>query len=319
MKMSYLLIAALAAPLLLVLAACASGAGQASSIAERFPPGGAFVTVDGVRLHHRITGPEGAPEVLVLHGASSNLEEPRLALADDLADHRVIWLDRPGLGWSERPRGGGAWTPAREAALITAFLSEIGVERATLVGHSWGAAITLRVMMDHPGRTRGAVLIAPAIRANVGDAAFYNTLTTWPVIGTIVTRAVVPAVGPGSLADGVASAFDPEPVPDDYIEDAEIPLILRPGPWRANAADMARVNKSLEAQEGRYGDISQPVILIAGPDDTVVLTDRHAVPVAETLPSGELRLIEGAGHNLHHWHGPAVAQAVSDVIARAGD
>jgi len=316
MKMGTLLIALLAAPCLILLAACAGGAGRSGAIAERFAPGGVFETVDGVRLHHKITGPQDAPTVLVLHGASSNLEEPMLALADALSGYRVIWLDRPGLGWSERP-GGGDWTPAREADLITAFLSEIGVEDTVVVGHSWGAAITLRLMMDHPDRTRGAVLIAPAIRANVGDAAFYNALTTWPVIGTILTRAVVPAVGPGSLDDGVESAFAPEPVPDDYIEKAEIPLILRPGPWRANAADMARVNESLEAQEDRYGGITQPVILLAGPEDGVVLTDRHAVPVAETLPRGELRMIEGVGHNLHHWHGDAVARAVADVIARA--
>ncbi|MEQ8403904.1 MAG: alpha/beta hydrolase [Oceanicaulis sp.] len=317
MKMSLILLAAAAALILLVLGACASGAGKSGEIADRFPPEGAFVTVEGVRLHHKITGPQGAPEVLVLHGASSNLEEPMLALAEDLSQYRVVWLDRPGLGWSERPEGGGDWTPAREAELITAFLTEIDMSEATLVGHSWGAAITLRLMMDHPGRTHGAVLIAPAVRANVGDAAFYNELTTWPVIGTIVTRAVVPLVGPGSLEDGVESAFKPEPVPENYIEDAEIPLILRPGPWRHNAADMARVNESLEAQEDRYGEISQPVILLAGPEDTVVYTDRHARPVSETLPNGELRLIEGAGHNLHHWHGAAVAEAVEDVIARA--
>jgi pimeloyl-ACP methyl ester carboxylesterase len=318
MKMTYVLIAAIAAPCLLLLAACASGSGKAGDIADRFPPQGAFVTVDGVRLHHRITGPDGAPQVLVLHGASSNLEEPRLALDDDLSAYRVVWLDRPGLGWSERPSGGGDWTPEREADLIAAFMTEIGIGQATLVGHSWGSAITLRLLMDHPGRTNGAVLIAPAIRANVGDAAFYNELTTWPVIGAIMTRAVVPAVGPGNLESGVASAFSPEPAPENYIEQAQIPLILRPGPWRANAADMARVNESLEAQEERYGEITQPVILLAGPDDTVVLTSRHAQPVSETLPNGELRLIEGAGHNLHHWHGDAVRQAVGDVIARAG-
>lgn len=317
--MGWILAAALAAPLLVLLAGCASGANTAAAIAARFPPDGAFVEVDGVRLHHAITGPENAPTLLVLHGASGNLHEPRSALADDLVDWRVIWLDRPGLGWSERPAGGGDWTPEREAALIAAFLDALGVERATLVGHSWGAAITLRLIMDHPERTAGAVLIGPAIRAHVGDAAFYNELTTWPLVGAVITRAVVPAIGPDRLEEGVASAFEPEPVPDDYVARARLPLILRPSPWRRNAADMARVNDSLAAQEDRYAEIAQPVILIAGPGDTVVRTDRHAVPVAETLPRGELRLIDGAGHNLHHWHGAEIARAVADVRARLAD
>ncbi|MFW6300496.1 MAG: alpha/beta fold hydrolase, partial [Oceanicaulis sp.] len=123
MKMTTLLIAALAVFVALVLGACASGAGKSGEIAERFAPEGDFVTVEGVRLHHKITGPDGAPELLVLHGASSNLEEPMLALADDLSGYRVVWLDRPGLGWSERPGGGGDWTPEREADLIAAFLT----------------------------------------------------------------------------------------------------------------------------------------------------------------------------------------------------
>jgi pimeloyl-ACP methyl ester carboxylesterase len=100
------------------------------------------------------------------------------------------------------------------------------------------------------------------------------------------------------------------------VERAYLPLILRPGPWRANAADMARVNTSLEEQEGRYDTITQPVIIVAGPGDTVVLTSRHAEPVAQTVQNGELRLIEGEGHNLHHGHPQAVAEALADVVSR---
>ena len=311
------LLAALGAFVLIILAGCASGAGRASSIAEAYPPTGEFIEVDGTRLHYEVTGPQDAPWVLVLHGASGNLHEPKLALEDAFSDYRAIWLDRPGLGWSERPSGGGAWTPEREAALIDAFLAEMEAEPVFVVGHSWGAAISLRLLMDHPDRARGAVLIAPAVRANVGEAAFYNRLTGWPVVGTILTRALVPAIGPGGLRDGATSAFEPAEPPENYVEDAFLPLILRPGPWRNNAADMARVNTSLEEQEGRYDQIDQPVIIVASRGDTVVLTERHAVPVAETVQNGELRLIEGEGHNPHHGHPQKIAEALADVIARA--
>lgn len=313
------MLAGLGLACLIVLAGCASGAGRSATIAETYPATGQFADVNGVRLHYEITGPQDAETVLMLHGASSNLHEPKLALEEVFADYRTIWLDRPGLGWSERPSGGGAWTPQREADLIDGFLDTLGADQVYVVGHSWGAAITLRLLMDHPDRAAGAVLISPAARAHVGDAAFYNTLTGWPVIGTIMTRAVVPAIGPGGLEDGSASAFAPAEPPENYVERAYLPLILRPGPWRANAADMARVNTSLEEQEGRYGEIAQPVIIVAAPDDTVVSTDRHARPVAETVQNGELRLIDGEGHNPHHGHPEAIAQALSDVIARVRD
>ncbi|MCH8490233.1 MAG: alpha/beta hydrolase [Oceanicaulis sp.] len=312
-----MVVAALIALLILtVLGACAAGAGRSGALAEQYPADGLFLTVDGVRLHYHVTGPEGAPPVLALHGASANLHEIKTGLEGALSDYRVIWLDRPGLGWSERP--GGSWSPQREAALIAGFLEAMDAPPVTVIGHSWGAAISMRLLMDHPDRTAGAVLIAPAIRAWVGEAALYNRASTWPVIGPVITHAVVPLAGPGQLESGAQSAFQPEPMPQGYVERTRLPLILRSGPWRANADDMARVNQHLAAQEERYDEITQPVILVAGPDDTVVFTRRHAEPVAETLPAGELRLIEGAGHNPHHSASGAatVAQALADVRAR---
>ncbi|WBQ12616.1 alpha/beta hydrolase [Hyphomonadaceae bacterium BL14] len=308
--------AGLALLALTVLGACAAGAGRTGELAEQYPPDGQFVTVAGTRLHYHVTGPDDAPAVLALHGASANLHEIKTGLEGALGGYRVIWLDRPGLGWSERP--GGSWSPQREAALIASFLEALDQPAVSVIGHSWGAAISLRLLMDHPERTAGAVLIAPAVRAWVGEAALYNRASTWPVIGPLITHAVVPIAGPGQLAGGAQSAFEPETMPDNYVERTQLPLILRPGPWRANADDMARVNEHLAAQEGRYDQITQPVILVAGPEDTVVFTHRHAGPVAETLPAGELRLIEGAGHNPHHSARgrAAVVQALGDVRAR---
>ena len=275
---------------------------------------GGFIELGGVQLHHHITGPEDAPALLVLHGASTSYLEPFMALSTALEAYRVIWLDRPGLGWSERPAG--PWSPGREAELIEHFLTAIGVPRVTVLGHSWGAAIALRLLMDFPQRTGGGVLISPAARAWVGEAAGYNKMTGWSVIGPLISHVVAPVLGPGQLPKGVKSAFHPEPVPTGYIETARLDRLFAPSVWRANAADMARVNTHLAEQETRYGEITQPVIVLAGPKDTVVRTSRHAEPVAKTLPRGELRLLPKAGHNLHHAYSHEVTQAVADVVAR---
>ncbi len=290
----------------------------AREIAEQFPATGDFVDAGGVQLHYELTGPVGAPTVLVLHGASGNLHEPKLALGEALSDFRVLWIDRPGLGWSERPRDGGDWHPGREAALIAQMLSTLEIEDTFVIGHSWGGAIAARLLMDHPERFRGGVMIAPALRAHVGDAAYYNHVTGWPVVGTIFTRMIVPTFGPGSLEGGSISAFSPAAPPEGYVDAIKLPLILRPGPWRANAHDMARVNISLEEQEVRYHEIAQPVIIVAAEGDTVVFTNRHSLPFVETAQNAELRLIEGEGHNPHHAHADEVARALADVIERAG-
>lgn len=294
-----------------------TGHAMAQSVTDQYPPSGEFVDIDGTRLHYVIEGDIDQPALLFLHGASANLKEMQLAFNGSVEGYRAIYLDRPGLGWSERPEGG--WSPQREAALIADFLNEIGQASAIIVGHSWGGAISLRLAIDHPDQVDGLVLIAPAARAWVGEAAVYNRLTHWPVIGTLLTRVIVPTYGRSQLEKGAQSAFHPEPMPENYSQLTALPLILRAPVWKANAWDMSRVNQALAEQEVRYDQISAPTVLIAGSDDTVLLTQRHSVPVAETLPNAELILLEGAGHNPHHSYTALIMEAIGSLTSELPD
>ena len=89
----------------LVLLALATQAGVLA-VQRAFPPQGRMVEVDGAVLHVVDIGPRGSGvPIVMLHGASSNLEAMRRPLGDLLAkDHRVILIDRPGHGWSTRMR-----------------------------------------------------------------------------------------------------------------------------------------------------------------------------------------------------------------------
>src|SRR3954469_10043303 len=75
------------------------------------PPSGQFMEIEGVRLHVAELGlargsPGAEPAVVLIHGASGNMEDMRLALGEKLAaSHRVILIDRPDHGWSSRPVG----------------------------------------------------------------------------------------------------------------------------------------------------------------------------------------------------------------------
>lgn len=285
-------------------------------IGRSHPPQGEFLEIDGTRLHYRRSGDPTRPAILVLHGAASNLEEPRLALGEAFAGEHVIWLDRPGLGWSERPAS-RRWSPADEAALIVKFLDQLEISQAVVIGHSWGGAIAMRLAIDHPQRVTGLVLIAPALSAWIGEAAWFNAASGWPLIGPLLTRIIIPLAGHGQLAAGARSAFHPEAVPDGYVTGSRLPLILRPANWGANARDMMQVNTHLEAQEDRYQDVALPTVFLAGKADTVLWTHRHSGQVAGRMAKAELRLISGAGHNLHHHHPGAVLEAVVTVRERA--
>src|SRR3954470_20634816 len=94
---------------------------------RRNPARGAFIEVDGVRLHYIEKG-SGSP-VVFLHGNQSMAADVEISGVFGLLarDHRVIAFDRPGFGHSERPRG-KAWSATAQAALLRKALSHLGVE-----------------------------------------------------------------------------------------------------------------------------------------------------------------------------------------------
>src|SRR5262245_27669737 len=89
------------------------------AIERAYPPAGRFVQVAGGRIHLLELGLPDSPPVVLLHGASGNLGDLKLALGEKLMTrYRVILVDRPGHGWSNRPPGRDESSPARQAELI---------------------------------------------------------------------------------------------------------------------------------------------------------------------------------------------------------
>jgi len=124
---------------------------KTSSPTDRTVPG------DGVSLHARDWGGDGAPVVL-LHGLASNA---RIwdGVAQRLADAglRVAALDLRGHGESEQPAAGYDFaTVCRD---LEAALKALGVERPVLAGHSWGANVALQYAAERAGAVAGLVLV----------------------------------------------------------------------------------------------------------------------------------------------------------------
>jgi pimeloyl-ACP methyl ester carboxylesterase len=107
------------------------------------------------------SGPRTAKRaVVLLHGLGAT-NASMLPLQWDLgADCRVVAPDLPGFGASGRPRG--SYDPAFFASWLTAFLDELGISSAVLVGNSMGGRISLEVGMQAPDRCDGLVLLAPS-------------------------------------------------------------------------------------------------------------------------------------------------------------
>ena len=101
--------------------------------------------------------------ILLLHGLASSRRFWDLVVPG-LAGLPVVALDQRGHGDSDRPEG--PYDGATVAADALTALDAVGISRAVVVGHSWGATTALRLAADHPGR----VLAVVAIDGGLGTA-----------------------------------------------------------------------------------------------------------------------------------------------------
>jgi pimeloyl-ACP methyl ester carboxylesterase len=283
-------------------------------------PDGSFVPVTGGRLHVvdlASAKADDGPPIVLLHGASGNLEDQRLTLGNKLAaSHRVILIDRPGHGFSDRPDGAADASPARQAALIAEALERLGVKRAIIVGHSLAGAVATAFALDFPERTAGLVLLAPVTHPWKGGIYWYNKIASTPVLGPLFTHSLVVPLGFFLLTPGIDNAFAPEQPPADYARRAAAALVLRPDEFVANAQDLAVLKTFVTAQVPRYHLITAPTVVITGDRDTTVWPDIHARPVAALIPGAKLIVLKGIGHMLPHVAPEVIVAEIDGLTAK---
>lgn len=283
------------------------------------PPSGHFVDVDGGRLHVVERGAAWAPPVVLLHGASGNLGDMWLALGERLAPrYRVILVDRPGHGWSERPGGATDASPAAQAELIHDALAVLGVKRPIVLGHSWSGALAAAYALSFPDEMSGLVLLAPVTHPWPGGIGWINDVVALPVIGGLIARTLILPAGFFLLKPGVAGVFRPDTPPPDYSARTALAMLLRPREFIANAQDLSGLKEFVRAQSPRYGEIKMPVTIISGDRDPVVYTDIHSRVIALQVPHATLTVLPGVGHMVQYVAADLVVDAIDELAAQAG-
>jgi pimeloyl-ACP methyl ester carboxylesterase len=272
------------------------------AIQRAHPAQGESIVVDGASLNLVELGPRDAagPPVVMIHGASSNLEAMREPLGERLArTHRVILIDRPGHGWSTRAREEDS-TPAIQGKMIDAALEKIGVKRAIFVVHSWAGALGARMALDYPERVAGLVMLAPVAYPWPGGVGWYNALVTKPVIGPLLARTITLPLGYFLAEPAARGVFLPQTMPENYIGDTATLLLLRPREFLANARDLVTLKAAVSEQAPRYGDIRAPTVVIAGDQDKTVSTSIHSRPFARAVRDAKLIVLPGVGHMIQN-------------------
>jgi pimeloyl-ACP methyl ester carboxylesterase len=283
---------------------------------RRNPPEGKFVTVDDVRLHYieRGTG----PVIVLLHGNGTMARDFVLSGVFDLLckDHRVIAFDRPGFGFSDRPRG-RIWTPDAQAALLQKALRRLDVRRAVVVGHSWGTLVAVALALRDQVHTAGLVLLSgyyfATLRADVA-------LMAWPAVpllGDILRYTISPLLGRLMAPAAHRKMFAPSPVTERFAKEFPVELEVQPSQIRASAGEAALMIPGAAGLAKHHSELSLPVAIMAGRGDKIVDCDSQAGRLGTELPGTTLTKVPGAGHMIHHIVPEQVAAVIRDLVRAA--
>ncbi|HST62927.1 MAG TPA: alpha/beta hydrolase [Longimicrobium sp.] len=238
----------------------------------------------GVRLQYAETGHADGEPVILLHGYTDSWYSFSRVLPLLAPKYRAIALSQRGHGDSDRP---GSYTGDDYAADVDALMEALGIERATVVGHSMGSFVAQTVAIRYPERVEKLVLIGSGTVAGneviVGLNDFVQTLTD-PVDSTFVYEFQASTI------------FYPVPQPflDTVVAESRK---LTADVWKG-ALDglIGTVNAP------RLGEIQTPTLVVWGDQDGIFLrADQDALVAA--IPNATLSVYPQTGHALH-WERP---------------
>lgn len=240
---------------------------------------------------------QGQGDVLLLiHGLGSNAKAWSRNTSDLARNHRVIAVDLPGYGYSDK--GYYQYSLSFYAQVLTELLDNLDIDSAIWVGHSMGGQIAMVAALNHPENVDRLVLISPA-----GFEEFTDGEGDW------MRKAVNPEFVKDTTIRGIAvnlkSNFHSAPAEADFMITDRIQV--------RGARDFERYCYAVALNVGamldepvldRLEDIKQPVLVLFGENDNLIpnryLHGGYTADIANQgmagLPNAQLEMIPECGH-----------------------
>jgi pimeloyl-ACP methyl ester carboxylesterase len=273
-------------------------------------------------MHVREWGsPDGRPLVFwhALGAAQSGAYLTELAPTLTAAGLRLIAPDAPGFGQSP-PLPAERYELDSLVELLAGVLDERGIERAILMGHSWGGSIAMAFASRAPERAEGLVLVD-------SGQMDYQDSPNFPH-GKSLDDLIADAAAPEATVRAPREDFETaaqeglrRPVTPELLEAVKAGLREEDGelvgitPPDVRGAVLYGITKMRVTEFWpAVAEAGIPILLLLAtePEDTREQNERWAPVFAERFPDAEIRFIEGAGHDLIADAGPEVARLVRD-------
>lgn len=268
-------------------------------------PADRFVTVAGQQVYVEQAG-EGPP-VLLVHGFGASSYSFRKIQPELARSFRTLAVDLSGFGFTERPADPAAYTREGQVALLVGVLDALGVDRAHVVGHSYGGALALWMAVEHPDRVRSLVLLDSAAPTYPDDRR-----TPLAGIGPLADLFVRRAIRDANVARALRASIH-----DDALV---TPALVRAYAERVRVEGVVRAYRGLTAPVPRappfdWSAVGQPALLVWGEEDTLVAVAAGRA-ASEWLPRAELVVLAGVGHMPMEEAPAAVLAAATEFLRR---
>ena len=277
-----------------------------------------ILSVNGVQLCAETFGERGDPAVLLIMGSAASMDWWQEELCELIASggRFVIRYDHRDTGRSvSYPPGEPGYSGGDLVRDATGVLDALGVERAQLVGMSMGGAIAQVIALDHPRRASSLALISTSFAdrdhsdlPGMSEEAAARLPVAQPEWADRV------AVIDYLVEQQRACASDAAPLDEQAVRTVAARMFDRTTDIRAALTNHDLIDPG-DPPRRRLEELAIPTVVIHGRDDPLFPFE-HGQALAEAIPSAELLLLEGVGHELprRSWD-----LLVSAILARSSE
>jgi pimeloyl-ACP methyl ester carboxylesterase len=268
---------------------------------------------NGLHVHAYVAGPQEAKALVLVHGLGDEADTWRHVIPPLARTHRVVALDLPGFGRSDKPDRAYS-LPLLQGSLIE-LMDALGIDRATLVGNSLGALISHLAALEAPSRVDSLVLVDGGLMPvrQIINAAM--TLLLLPRVGEwFYTRLRKdPQAAYDSLQPNYAD-LNALPAEDrDFLFQRVNERVWSDGQRRAFFSVLRSARSWLGQNQRelllRLERLDLPTLVVWGEEDRVIPL-RSGRSLLDRQPAARLITIPGAGHLPHQERPTAFLEAI---------
>ena len=251
-----------------------------------------------IRLHGRevayVVGGEG-PTLLLIHGIGGDWRTWEPVLDGLAAQHHVVAVDLPGHGGSAK--GAGDYSLGALASALRDLTGALGIERATVIGHSLGGGVAMQLSYQFPERCERLVLVSSGGLGR--DVGLFLRLATLPGSELFLSLTAPPARSLMNFAAGAGRALHVRASVDAEFYARTFAALAEPETRAAFLGTLRGVvgtrGQLVDARDRLYLAEQMPTLILWGERDGVLPVE-HGHDAHEAMPGSWLEIFEGAGH-----------------------